>query len=430
MSKFFHIVDVSKERDFLSRGKLFVWIGVAFATCMTIGILIPGGVNWGIDFAGGMEMQVKFASPVKTEDIRKSLVDLGFSKHQVQQYGAAEDNEWLLRVERVSSLTPELIEKADKAIDAAIGVDATVEYNASEGDRFRVIVPVPAGSEADIVAQQRMLDEQQGKLASAVEEQAGLRLRRTQTNDGKESTADAIVRDEPYQGTVKYLVQLQGISDKVSKELTAKFGQAEVRRVDFVDATVAQELKTDGVVALFLSLALILVYVALRFDLFFAPGAVIALLHDPLGALAVFVIGRMEFDLPSVAALLTTIGYSISHTIVIYDRVRETMPPEPPGGLPYETVVKVVNKGVSDTLNRTINTTATTLFTTVGVWIFAGGSVRAFAACLTVGCVVGALSSLFMAPTIYLWFRKNFYKAPDPNEKKGLTREDRERGVV
>jgi preprotein translocase subunit SecF len=240
---------------------------------------------------------------------------------------------------------------------------------------------------------------------------------------------DAIVRDEPYQGKVKYLVQLQGISDKVSKALSAKFGQVEVRRVDFVDATVAQELKSDGLLALIASLALILAYVAIRFDLFFAPGAVIALLHDPLGALAVYVIGRLEFDLPSVAALLTTVGYSISHTIVIYDRVRETMPAEPAGGHSYETVRKVVNKAVSDTLNRTINTTITVLFTTVAVWVFAGGSVRAFAACLTVGCVIGAYSSIFMAPSIYLWFRKNFYRPPD-NKKRGLTREDRERGVV
>ena len=160
------------------------------------------------------------------------------------------------------------------------------------------------------------------------------------------------MRDEPYQGKVKFLVQLQGISDKVSKAFSTKFGQVEVRRVDFVDATVAQELKTDGLVALFLTLALILAYVAIRFDLFFAPGAVIALLHDPLGALAVYVIGRMEFDLPSVAALLTTVGYSISHTIVIYDRVRETMPPEPTGGHSHETVRSVVNKAVSIRLGK------------------------------------------------------------------------------
>jgi len=426
--KFFHLFDNTKERDLLSNGRYFVLAGFLFASAMTIGMFVPG-INWGIDFAGGMEMQVKFPKPVKAEEIRNALVELGFHKHQVQQYGADKDNEWLVRVERVSSLTPEDIKTAQDAIEKAVGDKVVIEFNAQEGDRFHVTAPIKVGPE-DIIAQQKALDELQRQVAGAIEKGTDLRLRRTLGNDGKESTADAIVRDEPYQHKVKFLVQLQGISDKVSKALSAKFGQVEVRRVDFVDATVAQELKTDGLVALFLTLALILAYVAIRFDLFFAPGAVIALLHDPLGALAVYVIGRMEFDLPSVAALLTTVGYSISHTIVIYDRVRETMPAEPAGGHSFETVKRVVNKAVSDTLNRTINTTITVLFTTVSVWVFAGGSVRAFAACLTVGCVVGAYSSIFMAPTIYLWFRKNFYRPPDTSRRGQLTREDRERGVV
>ncbi len=425
--QFFHLFDNTKERDLVGRGRYFVLVGFIFATAMTIGMIFPG-INWGIDFAGGMEMQVKFGKPVKAEEIRHALVDLGFHKHQVQSYGATENNEWLVRVERVSSLTPEAIKGAETAIEKELGVDTTVEFNPQEGDRFHLTVPFK-GNPEDIKAQQKALDAMQATIGDAVEKHTDLRLRRTTTKDGTESTMDAIVRDEPYQGKVKFLVQLQGISDKVSKALSAKFGNVEVRRVDFVDATVAQELKTDGLVALMLTLALILAYVAIRFDLFFAPGAVIALLHDPLGALAVYVIGRMEFDLPSVAALLTTVGYSISHTIVIYDRVRETMPPEPPGGHSFETVKKVVNKAVSDTLNRTINTTITVLFTTVSVWVFAGGSVRAFAACLTVGCVIGAYSSIFMAPTIYLWFRKNFYKPPERN-RRGITREDRARGVV
>lgn len=424
--KFFHLFDNSKERDLLSKGHVFVWAGVIFASAMLIGSFVPG-INWGIDFAGGMEMQVKFEKPVKAEDLRKTLEDLGFKKHQVQQYGADADNEWLLRVERASALTPAAIEAAERAIEAAVGGDVTVEFNASEGDRFRLTAPLGV-SDADVAAQLAAVEAQQKQIETAIES-TELRLRRTTNKDGSTSTADAIVRDDVYQGKVKYLIQLQGISNKVSKQLTEQYGKVEVRRVDFVDATVAQELKTSGVIALVLSLALILVYVAIRFDVFFAPGAVIALLHDPIGALAVYVIGRMEFDLPSVAALLTTVGYSISHTIVIYDRVRETMPPEPPEGLAHETVVKVVNKAVSDTLNRTINTTLTVLFTTVALWAFAHGSVRAFAACLSVGCVVGAYSSIFMAPTIYLWFRKRFYQPPS-GEKVGITREDRERGVV
>ncbi len=427
--KFFHFFDNTKERDLLSRGNLWVGLGVAWCGAMLVGAAVFG-INWGIDFAGGMEMQVKFEKPVQAEQLRATLVELGFHKNQVQQYGGEADNEWLLRVERASSLTAESVAAAKKSIETSLGKPVVLEFNASEGDRFRLVVPFDGENPNDAFAQQAALNAQQDQIAKAIE-QTELRLRRTTGKDGAETTADAIVRDDVYQGKVKYIVQLQGVSNKVAKVLIEKFGKAEVRRVDFVDATVAGDLKTKGVVALVLSLALILVYVAIRFDVFFAPGAIIALLHDPLGALAVYVVGRMEFDVPSVAALLTTVGYSISHTIVIYDRVRETMPPEPPEGLSQETVARVVNKACSDTLNRTINTTMTVLFTTVALWIFAHGSVRAFAACLSVGCVIGAYSSIFMAPTIYLWFRKRFYQPPQTGGAKvGLTREDRERGVV
>src|SRR4051812_33190155 len=103
--KFFHLFDNSKERDLVSNGRYFILAGFVFAVAMTIGMFFPG-INWGIDFAGGMEMQVKFPKPVKAEEIRQALVDIGFHKHQVQQYGSEQDNEWLVRVERVSSLTP------------------------------------------------------------------------------------------------------------------------------------------------------------------------------------------------------------------------------------------------------------------------------------------------------------------------------------
>jgi preprotein translocase subunit SecF len=427
--KFLHVFDPQKERDYLKNGKLFVGLGAGFAFAMLLGAFTVG-INWGIDFSGGMEMQVKFQQPVQAEQLRDSLRAMGFDKHQVQQYGGAADNEWLLRVERVSSLTPALIEQAKQSIQSEVGGEVTIDFNAAEGDRFRLTAPLSLDAAADAVTQQRALDEQIAKVAAGIEK-TELRLRRTVDKDGKESSTDAIVRDDVYQGKARYLVQLQGVSAKVGKELTTRFGAVEVRRVDFVDATVAQQLKTDGIIALVLSLALILVYVAIRFDMFFAPGAIIALLHDPLGALAVFVIGRMEFDLPSIAALLTTIGYSISHTIVIYDRVRETMPPEPPEGLSIDVVRATVRRAVSDTMNRTFNTTATSVFTTIAVWIFADGSIKAFAACLTVGVVIGAYSSIFMAPIIYLWFRERFYRPPSAEETQGrISREDRERGVV
>jgi preprotein translocase subunit SecF len=98
---------------------------------MVVGAVGVPGINWGIDFSGGMEMQVKFKEPVQGEDLRKTLEELGFKKHQVQQHGGAKDNEWLLSVERTSSLRP-AIKSAEKAIEAALGKDVTLDFSASE----------------------------------------------------------------------------------------------------------------------------------------------------------------------------------------------------------------------------------------------------------------------------------------------------------
>lgn len=426
--KFLYWFNPSKQRNLIGRGRMFVLIGFGFAL-LNLALIPVLGINWGIDFAGGTEMQVKFSQAVRAEQIRDVLEAEGFEKNQVQQYGKDTDNEWLVRIERLTTLTDQRITELKGVFDTALGVPVRIDFHQHEGDRFFVHVDAPKDA-PDALTMARLLDEQQKKLADAVEGPGQLRLRRTRVADGApETTADAIVRDEPYQGKVKYLVQLQGVSDKVAKGLSAKLGQLEVRRVDFVDATVAEGLKTDGLLALVISMVLIAVYVAMRFDAFFAPGALIALMHDPIGALCVYTIGRMDFDLPSVAAMLTIIGYSIDNTIVIYDRVRETMPASTTP-LSHEQVKEVVNKAVNDTLNRTVNSVTATLFTSVSLWIFTEGAVKTFAACLSIGILIGAYSSILMAPVIYLWFRKTFFNPTVTTTGSGPTREERERGIV
>jgi preprotein translocase SecF subunit len=328
----------------------------------------------------------------------------------------------------MSTVTDESIKKLQETLSAKFpGKKVVVEHRVDEGDRISVSLPEPEGA-ADALVLVQAINAQQEVLASVVEAEAGLRLRRTKAEEAQEeSTADAIVRDEPYQGQVQYLVQLQGVSDKLKKAFEGQFGTVEIRRVDFVDARVAEELRGKGVLALLLALALIIGYMALRFDVFFAPGALIATMHDPILALGLFVFGRVEFDQPSIAAMLTIIGYSVNGTIVIYDRIRETMPA---GQVGFEEVKVVVNRAINDTFSRSINTVMTTLFTTVAVAVFTEGAVHNFALTLSVGFVIGTISSVLIAPTVYLFFRKNFYNGEAVVEAGSITREDRERGVV
>jgi preprotein translocase subunit SecF len=422
---FFYVFDPKKPRDLLGRGKMFVIAGFVFAMVQLLLVFTPM-MHWGIDFSGGVEMQVRFEQSVQSEAIRAVLNEQGFDKNQVQAVGST-GLEYLVRVQRAATLTKSDVEQVRAAVSKVVGADVTTGTSDTDGDRVTLSLPAPAIE--DIVAQAKFLDEQQVAIGSAIE-QLGFRLRRTVDDAGVVSTSEAIVRDEPYQGRMKMLVQLQGVSDKVSTAMAAKLGKLEVRRVDFVDAQVAQQLKQDGIVALLVTLLLILVYVAVRFDIFFAPGALIALAHDPLGAFVVFTLMGMDFDMPAVAAMLTVIGYSINNTIVIYDRIRETTPAGEV--LSNEAMAKLVNNAVNDTLNRTFSSTLTTVFAAAAVWIFADGAVRTFAACVTVGVTIGAYSSILMAPTIYLWVRERFFKLPsaDAPGEAAMSREEKERGVV
>jgi len=423
--KFFTFFDLKSPIDFATIGPKVLTGGLVLLA-VTVLLLPTLGLNWGLDFSGGSELQVQFKTPVEPGAIRSVLEKEGFGKNQVQRYGSESQNEWLIRVERLTALSDDDVKRLDDKLKAAFPDGAPkLEFSASEGDRVIVLLKAPAIDDA--VALQAALVAAEAQLMKTVEEDAGLRLRRTRAVDGgAENTDDAVLRDEPYQGTVKFVVQLQGVSDKLSKSL-ASLGELEVRRVDFVDARVAESLRTDGLLALMLALAGILIYLALRFDIYFAPGALIATLHDPLLALLfVFLIGRFEFDTPSVAALLTIVGYSVNGVIVIYDRIRENLTADV---LTMDDVKKVVNHAVNDTFSRSVITVMTTLMTTIPVAIFTSGAVRTFAVTLSVGFVIGTLSALFIAPALYLFFRKNFYVAPVVAEGE-VTREDRERGVV
>ena len=424
--KFFTFFDRSNVLDYTGKGALLLKIGLTLILVTAISIPTVG-LNWGLDFSGGSELQLKFKAAVEPGAIRDILKEQGFDKNQVQRYGAAEQNEWLIRVERLTAVTDADITRLDEKLSAAFpDGDAKSTFRATEGDR--VIVSLKAPAIEDAVALNDTLNTMEKTLMTTVETDTGLRLRRTRsTESAEESTDDAVIRDEPYQGRVKFTVQLQGVSDKLSKSLEAALGELEVRRVDFVDATVAQDLRTQGVLALLLALAGILVYIAIRFDIFFAPGALIATLHDPiLAVLAVFVVGRFEFDLPSVAGLLTIVGYSVNGVIVVYDRIREEMPA---GEVSSEDVSKVVNIAVNNVFARSIITVMTTLMTTIPVAIFTTGAIKTFAVTLSIGFVIGTTSALFIAPALYVFFRKTFYVQAQVAEG-AITREDRERGVV
>lgn len=205
----------------------------------------------------------------------------------------------------------------------------------------------------------------------------------------------------------EYLVKVQGDEktlNKVAAQVESIFTQNgqkeahEILGVDVVGPAAGSSLKKNGFLAMFYSLLAILFYVAVRFDMRFAPGAVAALFHDSVVVIGIFIITGKQFDLTILAAVLALIGYSNNDTIIVFDRVRETAHKHPE--LPIE---QIVNRSINETLGRTILTSLATLLTVTSLWLFGGSVIENFAFTLMVGIIVGTYSSVFIASSFVIY---------------------------
>ena len=166
-----------------------------------------------------------------------------------------------------------------------------------------------------------------------------------------------------------------------------------------VSPSVGEDLLNNGMLALLYAIIGILIYVTVRFDFRFAPGGVVALVHDVIITLGFFAILQLKFSLPIVAALLTIIGYSINDTIIVMDRVRETLDQKRGTG----GMLQLINRAINNTLSRTILTSATTLFSVIAILLFGGGQIRDFALALFVGITIGTYSSIYIASPLVFY---------------------------
>lgn len=179
-------------------------------------------------------------------------------------------------------------------------------------------------------------------------------------------------------------------------------GNYTVLREEKVGATIGGELITNAVMALVVSWALIIMYVAYRFEWRFGVAAVLALIHDLLIVLTVFSVTGRQVDASFIAALLTIVGYSINDTIVIFDRIRENLRLHFRRG---GDVVKLVNTSIFQTLTRSLYTVFTVMFTTFALYFFGGDTTKDFAFALLVGFGVGCYSSIFIASPLWMMLR-------------------------
>ena len=198
------------------------------------------------------------------------------------------------------------------------------------------------------------------------------------------------------------LIRLQGqpdqeLAQEILAVLKSKDANVDLRRIDFVGPQIGEELREDGGLGMLTALIIVMIYVAIRFQLKFSIGAVLALAHDVIITLGLFSLGRLEFDLTVLAAILAVVGYSLNDTIVVSDRIRENF-----RKIRNVPALDVINESLSQTLWRTINTSLTTFLVLLALFFFGGELIHNFSIALMIGVGIGTYSSIYVAASLML----------------------------
>jgi preprotein translocase subunit SecF len=355
--------------DFISKRRIAVYISSVVNLAILVGIATVG-FNYGVDFAGGTVVEVKFNQSISAADVRKRAEAGGLHDVSVQNIGAEDENSFLLRMGGVTQLNEENAEKAKAAING-LGPMRNVYADMANG-----IINIRSANALTPEA-----------IKQAVEA-SGTGVQEVRT------------LGEAQGGGFDYQVVASGMADKVRAALSQGVAERDFqeRRVDYVGPQVGKQLRNKGIAALLYAMIAILVYIAFRFDFKFGPGALLAMLHDVVMVAGFYLVSRREFNLTAIAALLTIIGYSVNDTIVIYDRIREDM-----GKFKGKPFPEIINIAINDTLVRTILTSLTTALSLVGLLIFSVGEIWDFAMAVLVGIIVGSYSSIYIASPLTIW---------------------------
>ncbi len=363
--------------DILGQRKFWLLLSLVLSV-LTFVVPFFKAPNWGVDFAGGSELQVQFKGPVDAGGIRDVLGEAGLKDPSVQQFGDPKDNEFLIRGQATlysneafaSQVEPKLRAQLTGLADGAAGI----AYNETEGEQ----VTIRAKTDGSL----------SGETVRAAFNAAGIAIQDVRAIN---------------EGSV-YSVLMRGVSDKVEQALTAKFGSLKpdngtfLRRVEQVGASVGNELKVAAIKALLLSILLIMIYIGFRFDFAFATGAVVSLAHDAVIVIGFYLVTGAELNTSTIAAVLTIVGYSVNDTVIIFDRIRENM-----GKHKGRDLYRLINDSVNETLSRTIITHFTVMLSLSGLIIFTVGSLREFSLAMFVGVITGTYSSVFIASPIVIW---------------------------
>ena len=382
--KYFELVKSGTNHDFVKYRRVAVTASLIVNALILFGAIVWPRLNYGVDFAGGTELQIKFNKPVEASDVRDEVSKVGFGEPTVQVYGNPNERQFLVRVERIALLTPEGAAKVKDQVSRELASSQPVafHFDPEVGDKLDFSFKKPVDPKA---------------LQAAVEK-AGVQPKEVRTLTSREGQVQ------------EYTVIAQGPGDKIGGALRERFGEdsVDVVRTEYVGPQVGKQLRNDGILALLYAMGMILVYVGFRFDFRFSPGVIIALIHDAIVTLGFFVVTRHEFNLTSVTAILTVVGYSVNDTIVIYDRIREN-------GKRYKgkPLRDLINLSINEMLGRTILTSGATALSLIGLIVYGVGTIQDFALAMLVGIISGTYSTWYIASPMTIWLEEHMAQRRD-----------------
>lgn len=378
-----------KTYDFMRQRRF--WIALSFF--LTIGSIIltfTPGPNYGTDFRGGTEIEVDFKQHVDDDELRKAIDTSGkFSEPDiVKAIDAAHPNRYLIRVQEITTVGDAL--KHDIANALCFAEDPnTLDAARCPVNRRATEVKISPGGDKISTRYDEAPDLE--AIKAQVASVQGVKLRASARNPQVLSERDHRVE-----------IQLQSKGDQLLDEIRAKLGSEKVPdealRVEWVGGRAGKQLRDSARNAVFIAIVFIMLYLAFRFDLRFAPGVIVACVHDAMVVLGVFVLLHKEVTLATLAAILTVVGYSMNDTIVVYDRIRENL-----SRYRGKSFAEIINLSVSETLSRTILTSGATMLSVLAFFIWGTGVIKDFALAMVIGILAGTYSSIYVAAPLTEW---------------------------
>jgi preprotein translocase subunit SecF len=376
-----------KVYDFMRWRFFFVGLSLII-TFGSIALLALGKARLGTDFRGGTEIEVAFLGHVDVTEIRQAVTAAGFGSPDVIKVDDPKNpDRYLIRVQEVSTISHETQAEVERKLCSGTNLSPTECPPAKQATEVRFS---PGGDKITVrFNDEPDLDWIRQQAASV----AGIHLHPGANNPHIQNARDHKVE-----------VELMSKGDQLIGALQRGLGARapdHALRSEWIGPRAGAQLRDSAVKSILIEIVFIMAYIAFRFDLRFAPGGIIALIHDATGSIGMLILLGKEIDLTTVAAVLTVIGYSVNDTVVIYDRVRENL-----GKLRGASFRDLINISTSEMLGRTILTTATVQLSMLAFFIWGTGTLKNFAFALTVGFMFGVYSTIYIALPVTEWLDK------------------------